>query len=304
MNILIALVVYNKTTVEICDTLLSLYKSLNQNASDPQFADTSPSVYLDKVNCNLQYLKYKMLIYDNSRSPLIEETKFSNITYVHDATNGGLASAYNTALALSTSDNDWLVLLDQDSRLPKSYFDEIRRIHAAIGNDESIVAIAPHIICKRKPISPCTVHLGGKLSAVEPDFSGTTRHEIMAINSGMTVRASFMKQIGGFNKEFWLDYLDHWLCHTIHSLGEKMYVSTLVIDHELSVSNYNQVSEQRAQNILNAEMLFYRKYKPWYEQILYIIRLLLRSCKQFISVTNKQIARNTMRAIWHFITIK
>jgi GT2 family glycosyltransferase len=261
-------------------------------------SDSETIAYFEKNNClDLTRDKFQIIIYDNSAQSQEVPLRYASIiSYFHDRSNGGVASAYNYALSLTQSADDWLVLLDQDSDLPERFIDEIWNLTTLYNIDIAVAAIAPHVVCETTIVSPCKVHVGGMLRPVDLNFKGEHSSEIRAINSGMAVRASFMKQIGGFNKAFWLDYLDHWLCRTIYATGKKIYVSKSVINHDLSVINYNRVSEQRAANILQAEMFFYGKYMPWFEQVLYVFRLLCRSLKQLVTIDNKQIALNTMRA--------
>ena len=48
------------------------------------------------------------------------------IHYVHDPSNGGLASAYNYALARAESEErEWLLLLDQDTSLTAEFISEL-----------------------------------------------------------------------------------------------------------------------------------------------------------------------------------
>jgi len=251
-------------------------------------------------NSNFNEYNLNIIIYDNSPKKQDIDTDISNFTYVHNKLNGGLAQAYNYALSAISDQNSWLLLLDQDSQLPSNFISSlIETIHGI--QDESIVAVAPHILCNNNLISPCKVRFAGRLVSVSKQFRGASDLELMAVNSGMAVRASFMKQIGGFNQDFWLDYLDHWLCRTIYAEGKRIYVSTAIVNHDLSVSNYNEVSVKRAQNILNAEVLFYKKYKSKSEQVAYFFRLMLRSIKQLVTLNNKKIAGYTLKAALNFL---
>lgn len=244
----------------------------------------------------------RLVVYDNSpESQKIPANLASRIHYAHNCANGGVADAYNYGLSMSRSDGDWLILSDHDSQFPPSYLPDMVTLIHELKEDSSIVAIAPHVCCAGKPISPRTVHLGGRTHPLVLAFTGLHRGEIVAINSGMAIRASFMKRIGGFNTTFWLDYLDNWLCRMIYSAGKRIYIANTAIDHDLSVFNYNRLSEERAENILRAEMHFYRHYKPWSEQVLYIFRLLCRGLKQIVQLDNKRMACNTLRAIRFFV---
>lgn len=276
-------VIYNRSLRE-CDSI----KGLEQHFSVKSF-----------------HCSYKFVVYDNSlESQLVPIHLQSTIHYLHDATNGGVASAYNYALSLATSEKDWLLLLDQDSNLSPLYLQKIIDLVQQFDYDSSIAAIVPHVVGENNYISPCVVHLGGRLTKVEHGFTGIHKGEIVAINSGMAVRASFVKSLGGFNHKFWLDYLDYWLCHSIYAKGKSIYIDDTVIEHDLSVSNYNLLSLQRVANILCAEALFYKKYKPYHEQVLYFFRLLFRALKQLILLNNKNISFATLRAAFKFTTMR
>ena len=271
MIINIVLVVYNRDLAR-SETYRSLFESSND------FSDI------------------KLIIYDNSRSgQKLSYSDSANISYLHDASNSGLAAAYNYALSTIVDQDDWMLLLDQDSKLPTDFISTLIETINGI-SDESIVAIAPHIVCKNTFVSPLKVRFGGRLVVLPEQYTGASAVELMGINSGMAVRVSFMKQVGGFNQEFWLDYLDHWLCRTIYANGKKMYVSSSIVNHNLSVSNYNEVSEERALNILKAELLFYRKYKSTAEQLVYLFRLIARGIKQYINLKNKSISGYSLKA--------
>lgn len=68
-----------------------------------------------------------LFIYDNSPLPQ-EDALFlqQNVTYRHNPDNPGLATAYNEAIAFSQANQcELLLLLDQDTEVPASYFDTL-----------------------------------------------------------------------------------------------------------------------------------------------------------------------------------
>ena len=263
---------------------------------------SKPVNYLaEKLERGILNDRLRLLIYDNSHEKQEMPPRYrSLVTYVHDASNAGVAGAYNYGLSLSSPD-DWLLLLDQDTELPKTFLDDLLPLIFRAGDDSGIVAIAPHAVSGTKIVSPCRVGLGGTLRPVSLTFQGVGRKEIRAINSGMAVRASFMSGIGGFDKTFWLDFLDHWLCRTIYESGKRIYVSDTVIHHDLSVCDYSKLSRNRAENILRAESLFYRKCQPKYMQMLHAVHLVCRAAKQFVVVKDKAICRATLLSAWRMI---
>lgn len=91
--------------------------------------------------------KYVIVVYDNSpESQEVPAHLSSTVRYFHDSTNGGVANAYNYGLSLSTTEEDWLLLVDQDSQIPSSFFCCVADLIKQIGANDSIAAIAPHVV--------------------------------------------------------------------------------------------------------------------------------------------------------------
>jgi GT2 family glycosyltransferase len=277
VNILIVVVLYK----------VNLYNSLTYNSLLKAF-DIKPDIF-SSVSC---------IIYDNSPSQMYD-CKENNFVYeyVHNSENGGLAAAYNYALDVSLTNNyDWILLLDQDTTLPSDFMSININNLKKMFYDESVVAVISKVICNNLVISPSKDMFGKILNLKK---SGICDFPITAINSGSFIKTSFLKKIGGFNKIFKLDYLDHWLFHTIYSCGKKVFISETIIKHELSVSDFNKyISVERYKNILKAEALFFRLYKSKKDNLLYSLRLLIRIFKTLITVRNKYIS---LVALKHFL---
>src|SRR6201986_4137953 len=59
--------------------------------------------------------RFSIVVYDNSPEPQTESLSAA-VHYVHDSSNGGLATAYNFALKRAEEEHcEWLLLLDQDT---------------------------------------------------------------------------------------------------------------------------------------------------------------------------------------------
>ena len=71
--------------------------------------------------------KIQLVVYDNSPvkqlEPLLEQDK--DISYYHDPSNPGLATAYNYALNHAQQNIRYFVTLDHDSQLTATYFDTL-----------------------------------------------------------------------------------------------------------------------------------------------------------------------------------
>lgn len=247
---------------------------------------------------NSQFSSLKLIIYDNSPNPQVSIKDIPVETiYVHDSDNGGLVAAYNYALC-EAQNKEWMLLLDQDTILPQNFISNIIKNDNFTSMDESIVAIVPKVRCNKLVVSPAQVAFAGRMKSIA-NYIGKHNQPITAINSGALIKTSFMQEIGGFNKVFKLDFLDHWLFHKIYSLGRTVYVSESVLEHELSVSNFEKsITPERYENILLAEWHFYQLYKSKLEVGIYIIRNAIRAIYRFAVVKDKKISLVLIR---HFL---
>ena len=276
MNLTIVLVIYN------CKLENSLtFQTLLQNID-----------LFEVHNTNFQ-----LIIYDNSliKQDITQLSEKLSFQYVHDESNLGIAAPYNYALKKGQENgSDWLLLLDQDTSITNDYLNEI----LLVSNGEiEEMAIVPQIVSQEKLVSPVLSN-GFQWTNIDnedvslPKYKGYT---ITCINSGAMIRISFLNSIGGFNEtEFPLDGLDHWLFYRMHLEGGKICIIDAKLIHDLSVSNYNNISLKRHISILESEMLLVSKYRP--ENLKkYKRRLVLRFFKHLLLVRNKKIAYITLK---------
>jgi hypothetical protein len=70
----------------------------------------------------------------------------------------------------------------------------------------------------------------------------------------------FLAEIGGYNEDFALDYLDHWFSWKVFEERRHLQVLASTIQHELSVLSSNTQDKNRYKNILVAEKRFFSDY--------------------------------------------
>lgn len=222
----------------------------------------------------------KILIFDNSVSSTIPEGLDKRFVYYHSKTNVGLAKAYNYALSQSVDDTEWLVTMDQDTLITADYLTELVKYHD-ISSD--IVLLAPLVKDQNQQISPV---FGDSLRPLHKDLPKKNQsysQMVMVINSGATIRVSFMREIGGYNLDFPLDYLDHWLCWKVFKEQKKIFILNVTLQHELSVLNYaDQMNISRYKSIMHAEAIYYSSYAGDLF-IAYRKQLFFRGCKQILT---------------------
>jgi GT2 family glycosyltransferase len=223
----------------------------------------------------------KILIFDNSEQgtePVELERRF---IYYHSKKNVGLAQAYNYALDQSNDDTEWLMTLDQDTKLTKEYLSEL--ISTSSELSETVAAVAPIVTDNERQISPVRSDTLRPLHTELPKKDRVYSKDIMVINSGTAIRTIFLRKLGGYNIHFPLDYLDHWLCWRIFNEHQQIYILSNELEHQLSVLDYkNHMNLSRYLAIIQAEKCYYYLYN---KQLLpqYRRQLLLRGCKQFLT---------------------
>lgn len=239
---------------------------------------------------------FELILYDNS----LEKNDISlinyegiNISYFHDPRNLGIANAYNFALSQAKKNGSkWLLLLDHDTEITNEYVDKIFNLSKM---PSDVVAIVPKINCENTMISPVFSHSLRPLAGERP-ASGIQKNPVMAINSGALIQVDFLSKINGFNQNFPLDYLDHWLFNEIYEKGFKVWLLDVILEHELSVMDYSRISLNRYKSILDSEMNFYKNYKKdLYSS--YRAQLAKRLLKQLLTVKNKKIAMYTLKRL-------
>ncbi|MFH1288500.1 MAG: glycosyltransferase [bacterium] len=277
VNIFAILIVYN-CKIEESKTLNSL---LGNYAKNPK-----------------AFKNFKLVMYDNS---LIEQKICLSIPfkyqYIHDPKNKGLATAYNYAFnkAIAAS-YDWLLLLDQDSSLPEDFIDNLIHEISGIEKDNTVAAVVPKLRYKENLFSPSKDLFGGTLRPIDMRHKGICDFKVFATGSGTAVRVSFVQKIGGFDEFYWLDFLDRWLFITINNMGGKVYVTDSIIDHDLSVMNYDKyMNEERYKNILKYETIFMKSFKSGAEKYVYYLRLIKRIVYLFFTVNNKKYSLMTLK---------
>jgi GT2 family glycosyltransferase len=238
-----------------------------------------------------------LILYDNSPTHQefhADQYKMLSIHYIHDPRNLGIVTAYNYALKAAVENgSEWLLLFDHDTEVTSEYLETMLNLRE---EDNDVAAVVPKINSENTMISPVYSHTLRPLQGEKP-IVGLQERPVMAINSGSLIRVQFLTEVGGFNTDFPLDYLDHWLFHEIYEKGYKVRLLNVSLEHELSVMDYSRVSLARYKSIMESEAKFFRDY----EQDLYKaykIQLAKRFLKQILTVKNKKIAMYTLSRLF------
>jgi GT2 family glycosyltransferase len=220
-------------------------------------------------------------VYDNSPLPHRVENHFAH-HYRHDPSNGGLAAAYNYALAYAERNGfSWLLLLDQDTLLTGEFLNELLMAVETQALTRNVAVIVPKLEVRGEILSP-SEHLfeflghqfRNQVAVVSRDSTGIQQGRLTAYNSGSTMRVTALRAIGGFPAAFWLDYLDHAVFHALAAAGYHLYVLRSVLQHELAESDLNARPLWRFRSVLKSQALFVRNAGSLRDRLLYRLWLL------------------------------
>ena len=228
---------------------------------------------------------FSLVLYDNSPLPQlpIETNLFTS--YAHDPANGGLASAYNYALARAESEHcEWLLLLDQDTCLTGEFLFELAEAARSQRDTANVAAIVPKLKVRgivHSPAIPFLQQMRRQFRAAKPpigdELSGVWPQPLCAYNSGSTLRVSALRSAGGFPAEFWLDFLDHAVYQALLARDYRIYVMRSTLAHDASYADIGSLPLWRMRNVLAAQTLFVKKNGNFVERLLYRVWLLRHS---------------------------
>ena len=200
-----------------------------------------------------------ILIYDNSKNnqTLDKIYQTADFTYIHNPHNGGTAAAYSYAFELAQEVGaSWLLLLDQDTKIPSSHLVAATN-KLCVTQGGEVAALVPYVKHGDKLISPAILNKYGSITPSACISNKKSFVIVTAVSSGVLIRVKLINDIGPFPKGLWLDYVDHWIFLRLSRLNRKVINFESTINHHLSVESPSGLSSWRTESILNGEQIFY-----------------------------------------------
>ena len=230
-----------------------------------------------------------ILIWDNSPSRLDNPELPFPFEYMHIGENLGISSAYNRAMLVAEASwTPWLMFLDQDTTLTDNFLSRMLEYSREQERNPRIAAVAPYLMAGSGIISPGVIHIN-HTKPMSLGISGEYTKGCYAANSGMLMRVTSLREIGGYDEKFWLDYSDIVVCHKLYMQGKHLYIAgDLLLQHRLASNDYDgSMSPERYRNVIKAEGAYWDLYRSSWENVALTARLLARFCKQYIRYKNK-----------------
>jgi rhamnosyltransferase len=144
-------------------------------------------------------------------------------------TNTGISGALAALLDAAEGD-DWLLTLDQDSRLPDDF------VHLLVGSaaaaDPRVAVVGPVVRDEQTGV------------VLQGDPAASTTYDVLGvITSGSLCRTSALREIGGVRADLFIDYVDWDLCLRLRAAGWRVAVEpSAVLLHSLGATRTHTVA--------------------------------------------------------------
>lgn len=246
--------------------------------------------------CHILHGDCHLCVYNNS-SDIVVEFPEAEVVNAHE--NDGLAKAYNYALKRAQQNgSQWLLLLDQDTELTEAYFQSLDAFVSADQTD--YIAAVPTLVQNGIHMSPAAYRpwKGVAWRCDSVTAAGVKDGMVFtAFNSGALMNVDKLQEMSGFNADFPLDMLDHWMFHQFHLKGWK----TCVLDCELahSLSENTGMNPERYRNYLQAH-LHWAKRIGWTTALMFRFRMFLSWIQQILRHSD----RTNRKFTWNIIFSK
>lgn len=219
-----------------------------------------------------------LIIYDNSPNPLKIANNYSNIKvikYISNTKNPGVSAAYNYAWKYCIKEKKlWLLLLDQDSKFPVDYINELS--NSLLKQKHLKIFVAAMKNSAGKYLSPCKYQWNWNfpLSSIDPGEHSISKFSL--INCSLTIQVDTLTKVGGFNSALPLDFSDSFLIDKLRALHYRFYLMNVECEHHLS-------SQEQNLDLIKSRYLIYSKSskiyfetigKPYFFSLFLLIRAL------------------------------
>ena len=187
---------------------------------------------------------YDGAIIDNSEKPFSELATIGRMRYVCNKRNLGIAEAQNIGIRLILEQDIYshIVFLDQDSRLPLSYPQDM------VSEFCTLKSIYPRLAILGPTVN--NKETGEEYKSVihkySTDGNGFSQRRHI-ISSGSCIPAEVLKDVGGMDSSMFIDYVDFEWCWRAEDKGyvcgltDRIHISHKVGKRELSFGKYKVI---------------------------------------------------------------
>lgn len=198
--------------------------------------------YFPEINCLIRLIEtlsnfdIKILVIDNSDNYILKISSLDNnknVILFNSNTNRGIAAAQNFGIKFALRQNgDVIIFFDQDSFIDKAFLTSLLE---PLKYDEVCVT-SPSIVDLNSGFRYPLVNINA-LGIVKKSYkvSKSLTKVSIAISSGMAVKSSVFSQVGLFDEDYFIDYVDTDFCLKCRACSIDVYVSPgAVMQHPIS----------------------------------------------------------------------
>jgi len=217
-------------------------------------------IYNKSCNDSISYTCLKeienlnIIVCDNSTADFGNEALVNNDENIYINMNGnqGLSKAYNRVLEYLKACNSVVCLFDDDTQIPKGYFDELDLL---LESQEWDICL-PQVLCKNGLMSPVQL----KKYSVKKinNLASFDKQYIAGINSGMAIKLSLLKNYN-YDENIFLDFVDYNFILEMRKKNAKIIVMNTQLHQSFSNENNSKESAKIRYKIKKKDLrYFYR----------------------------------------------
>jgi rhamnosyltransferase len=217
----------------------------------------------------------RVVIVDNQSSPAIQQfiakvASACDSEIIWSQQNLGIASALNTGVELAMGGNacQWILMLDQDSRVPPDFVATMFNAYESCPFKDKVALIGANYQLRFR-----TLRAPGA-GTDSPIF----REVKTLMTSGTLAKRSVFTDCGNFDESFFMDYVDHEFCFRVWRHGLRIIqANNAVLQHRLGSPTLHRMlgrhfvtanySPNRRYHQARNRLVFYRRYfcsdPPW-----------------------------------------
>ncbi len=199
------------------------------------------------------------VVVDNSDCPSISGQKIGNMTYISNRANLGIAKAQNIGLRhiLKNCDATHIVFLDQDSRIPVDFPQQMADAFKRISDKRKLAMLGPQIIHKEsQKVYQSAIHQ----DTVTEDGWFIRRRDV--ISSGSCISREVLDNVGFMDSDLFIDTVDYDWCWRAEHMGYECGITPRVtIQHQVGK---RELHIGKYLIIISAPFRYYYQYRNYF----------------------------------------
>lgn len=198
-----------------------------------------------------------------------------HFTYLSMNGNQGLSKAYNAGLDYFKDQltGNMIVLLDDDTRLPRDYFDVMKKnineetdVYLPIIYDQTGQLLSPSIMKRYRCV-------------LAKRIENVNEKNINGINTGMMIRGDLFKDYR-YDEHYFLDYVDHAFIRDMKQLNKKIMIVPATISQNYSLAGQSVEKALKRFKISKKDISYYYR-RGLISRLVYHYLMCRRKAKYF-----------------------